>query len=326
MTVPFMKSGDKLSILANGKWYQIASDHPKYAEILEALHGTEDEIVKLIDMEAGVREYFNGSNVEVVNGFVKYNGEVVDTTLTKRILQFMREGLPFEPLVKFFENLMLNPSYRARQELYDFLENKNLPITEDGCFMAYKAVNSNYMDKWSGSINNSVGQVVEIDRGKVDDDREMGCSHGLHCGALDYVRSYGSEGGGDHVMIVKIHPADAVSVPSDCEFMKLRTCKYEVLSETEWADELRKPLYAPDGQEYVYHNEFEPYLDSDDEEWFDDNYDDYDDDGDDGDEPSDPVANQSQFDYFKKVIGNDNVDSATLIDKIKKLIRGGDNN
>ena len=38
MTVPFMKSGDKLSILANGKWYQITSAHPKYAEILEALH------------------------------------------------------------------------------------------------------------------------------------------------------------------------------------------------------------------------------------------------------------------------------------------------
>ena len=122
MTVPFMKSGDKLSILANGKWYQITCEHPKYAEILEALHGTEDEIVKLIDMESGVREYFNG-NMEVVGGAVKYQGEVVDTTLTKRILQFMREGLPFEPLVKFFENLMLNPSYRARQELYDFLEN-----------------------------------------------------------------------------------------------------------------------------------------------------------------------------------------------------------
>jgi len=275
MTVPFMKSGDKLSILANGKWYQITSEHPKYAEILEALHGTEDEIAKLIDMETGVREYFNGSTVEVVGGFVKYEGDVVDTTLTKRILQFMREGLPFEPLVRFFENLMKNPSYRARQELYDFLENKSLPITEDGCFLAYKAVNSDYKDKWSGNIDNSVGQVVEINRGKVDDNREKGCSSGLHCGALDYVRSYGSESYGDHVMIVKVNPADAVSVPADCEFMKLRTCKYEVLSETEWTDELRSPLYSPDGQEYDYDDDYDDDYDEDDD-WHDDIFDDED--------------------------------------------------
>jgi len=224
MTVPFMKSGNKLSVLANGKWYQVTSEHPKYEEILEALHGTEDNIAKLMDMEQGVREYFDGSNVEVVGGFVKYDGEVVDTTLTKRILEFMKQGLPFEPLVKFFDNLMANPSYSSRNQLYDFLEHKNLPITEDGCFLAYKAVNSDYKDKWSGKFDNSVGKVVEINRGKVDDDRDRGCSSGLHCGALDYVRDYGSEGSGDHIMIVKVNPADTVSVPCDCQFMKLRTC------------------------------------------------------------------------------------------------------
>ena len=269
MTVPFMKSGDKLSILANGKWYQITCEHPKYAEILEALHGTEDEIVKLIDMESGVREYLNG-NMEVVGGTVKYQGEVVDTTLTKRILQFMREGLPFEPLVKFFENLMLNPSYRARQELYDFLEHKSLPITEDGCFLAYKAVNSDYKDKWSGRFDNSVGEVVEINRGKVDDNRDKGCSSGLLCGALDYVRDYGNEGGGDRIMIVKVNPADAVSVPSDSQFMKLRTCKYEVVAETEWTDELRNPLYSSEGSDYeLPQDEHDEYDD-----WYDDIYDD----------------------------------------------------
>jgi len=268
MTVPFMKSGNKLSVLANGKWYQVTSEHPKYEEILEALHGTEDNIAKLMDMEQGVREYFDGSNVEVVGGFVKYDGEVVDTTLTKRILEFMKQGLPFEPLVKFFDNLMANPSYSSRNQLYDFLEHKNLPITEDGCFLAYKAVNSDYKDKWSGKFDNSVGKVVEINRGKVDDDRDRGCSSGLHCGALDYVRDYGSEGSGDHIMIVKVNPADTVSVPSDCQFMKLRTCKYEVVSEVEWNDDLRKPLYSSQGSEYeAPHDDYDDYDDSWDEDF-----------------------------------------------------------
>lgn len=39
-------------------------------------------------------------------------------------------------------------------------------------------------------------------------------------------------------MLVKIDPADVVSVPHDCECQKLRTCRYEVVSELEE----RKPL------------------------------------------------------------------------------------
>ena len=187
MTVPFMKTGNTVSILAQGKWYQVKPEHPNYDAILEALHGTEEDIIKLIDVSSSLESYLNGS-VEVVGGAVKYDGEVIDTTLTRRIMEFMRQGLPFEPLVKLFENLMKNISYQTRTQLYDFLEHKNLPITEDGCFLAYKAVNSDYKDKYSGQMDNSVGQSVGIDRGRVDDDRDKGCSAGLHCGALDYVR------------------------------------------------------------------------------------------------------------------------------------------
>ena len=267
MTVPFMKTGNTVSILAQGKWYQVKPEHPNYDAILEALHGTEEDIIKLIDVSSSLESYLDG-NVEVVGGAVKYDGEVIDTTLTRRIMEFMRQGLPFEPLVKLFENLMKNISYQTRTQLYDFLEHKNLPITEDGCFLAYKAVNSNYKDKYSGQMDNSVGQSVGIDRGRVDDDRDKGCSAGLHCGALDYVRSYGSEGGGDHIMIVKVNPVDAVSVPHDCQYQKLRVCKYEVVAEMEWSDELRKPLYSADGQEY------QSFVNDDyDDEWYDEDWD-----------------------------------------------------
>lgn len=263
MTVPFMKTGSTVSILAQGKWYQVKPEHPNYDAILEALHGTEEDIIKLIDVSSSLEDYLDG-NVKVVGGSVMYDGQVVDNTLTRRIIEFMRQGLPFEPLVKLFENLMKNTSYQTRTQLYDFLEHKNLPITEDGCFLAYKAVNSNYKDKYSGQMDNSVGQSVGIDRGRVDDDRDKGCSAGLHCGALDYVRSYGSEGGGDHIMIVKVNPVDAVSVPHDCQYQKLRVCKYEVVAEMEWSDELRKPLYFADGKEY---QSFAP--DNYDDDWVD---------------------------------------------------------
>ena len=143
----------------------------------------------------------------------------------------MRDGFPFQPMIKFLGNILENPSNRAVQELYSFLEHKNLPITEDGCFLAYKAVDKNYMDKYSGTIDNSVGQSVTMQRRKVDDNCNNGCSDGLHVGALDYVESYRNEGNEDKVVIVKVNPQDVVSVPTDSECQKVRCCSYEVVAD-----------------------------------------------------------------------------------------------
>jgi hypothetical protein len=43
-------------------------------------------------------------------------------------------------------------------------------------------------------------------------------------------------------MLVEINPSDVVSIPTDCEFQKLRTCKYKVVGEYEI--DLTDPLYA----------------------------------------------------------------------------------
>ena len=232
----------------------------------------------------------------------------------------MREGLPFEPLTKLFDNLMKNISYQTRTQLYDFLEHKNLPITEDGCFLAYKAVNSNYMDKYTGTMNNSVGETVSIDRGKVDDNRDKGCSAGLHCGALDYVRDYGSEDSGDHIMIVKVNPMDAVSVPHDCQHQKLRVCQYEVVAEMEWSDQLRKPLYSSDGQEYQSF-----VQDEYDDEWVDEDWDDADEHievADDVVEVIDSEPDAERLEYFKKMAQKDSSDKTSYLKKLSQLLKG----
>ena len=81
MTVPFMKTGNTVSILAQGKWYQVKPEHPNYDAILEALHGSEEDIVALLDIGSSIEDY-SSANVEVVGGAVKYDGEVVDNTLS----------------------------------------------------------------------------------------------------------------------------------------------------------------------------------------------------------------------------------------------------
>lgn len=266
MSVPFMWVDGNLTLVLKNRAHQVLPDHLNYKMILEALPtGSEDELVNLVDIPTAVATFSDGL-VEVKNGQVLYEGEVVHGSVSKRILEFMSKNLPFKPLVNFLNNLMENPSMQSQQELYDFLEHEHLPITEDGHFLAYKAVRNDYMDKYAGKFDNHVGKVCQMNRAKVDDNRSVGCSQGLHAGALNYVAGYGCIDNGDRIVIVKINPRDVVSVPSDCNHEKLRTCRYEVVGE--YQGELHKPLY---GAEFSY----DEYNDPDE---YDDHYDDLNDD------------------------------------------------
>ena len=285
MAVPFMFVDGNLTLVLNNKSYQVLPDHINYKMILEALPtATSEELLEIVDVEKAVATFSDGL-VEIKEGKVMYEGEEVHGSISKRILEFMSKGLPFQPLVTFLNNLMENPSMQSQKELYDFLEHEHLPITEDGHFLAYKAVRSDYMDKYRGVFDNHVGQVCQMTRSKVDDDRGRGCSNGLHAGALNYVAGYGSLEAGDRIVIVKINPKDVVSVPSDCNCEKLRTCRYEVVGE--YQGELLKPLYSAqfsqdeyyEDEDSDYDNEYDWGWNSseEDEEDEDDDCEDYDD-------------------------------------------------
>lgn len=274
MPVPFVFTDGQFSLVLNGDVVQVGPEHPAYRRVKANLAtATADELVELLTVEVEKQEVClddierlsSGLATVDGNGRVKLDGKEVHSTVAARVRDFMRWGLPFEHLLRFIEHIALNPSFQAQQELYEFLENKNLPITDDGCFLAYKAVRSDYMDKYTGTIDNSPGNIVRIERGKVDDDRTRHCSKGLHCGALDYIGWYGS--GSDAIVVVKVHPKDVVSVPSDCSCQKCRVCEYEVLRDLERT--LKNPLYDAKGDD-VYN------LDEDvDIDWdaFDDDHD-----------------------------------------------------
>ena len=282
MSVPFMWVDGNLTVILKNKAHQVLPEHTNYKMILEALPtANEDELLDLVDLEKAVANFSDGL-VEVKNGKVLFEGEEVHGSISQRILEFMKKGLPFQPLVNFLNNLMNNPSMQSQKELYDFLEHEHLPITEDGHFLAYKAVRNDYMDKYKGVFDNHVGNVCEMRRAKVDDNRSVGCSNGLHAGALNYVASSGSVENNERIVIVKINPADVVSVPRDCNCEKLRTCRYEVVGE--YQGELLKPLYKSEFGEDDYHEDEGSLYDEYDENYWeqyddDDEYvEDYDDD------------------------------------------------
>lgn len=291
-------SGVALSV---GKAFHVAPTHPKYKELRALLTEKDNEqaFLALLNAQETEKQLSDVSDgkVTVKDGQVMFEGKPVHNAVSKRVLQSQVEGVPFVGLVRFMEKVSKNPSFRAAAELFDFLDNRDLPVTDDGDFLAYKAVQENYMDIYSGKIRNAVGDVVTMERGKVDDDRHNECSKGLHCGAMDYVTSYG--GGNSRIVIVKVNPADAVSVPTDSSFMKLRVCRYEVVAE--YSGNLTKSLYNEKAESLVeeFDEDEDDFLDKFDSAYGYDDYDDYQDDDEDYSDVEDEDDEDNDGDNFE---------------------------
>jgi hypothetical protein len=252
-----------ITAMVNGSTQTINEQHPNYTTIREAVKLKDmDTVERLINISNSVANYATGK-VRVDAGRVFYGTMEVHGTVVDRILDMIREGFDAAPMLAFLDNLMRNSSKRAVDELYLFLEQTSLPITEDGCFLAYKKVDENYLDFYTGKMDNSIGKVLEMARNTVDDNRDRTCSEGLHFCSLTYLPHY--HGGRGRVMIVKINPADVVSIPSDYNNAKGRTCRYEVIGEhtsevTEFYD---KPVYTDYSDED--HDSDEDYDDEQDQ-------------------------------------------------------------
>lgn len=181
-------------------------------------------ILRLIDREPAIRNSSNGL-FEVIDGNIKIDGEFVPVVIAKRILDFMNRKYDYKPMVEFWKRLRNNPSERSRTELLAFLEHNGIPVTNDGYFVAYKYLNSDYSASHDKRYKNAPGNVVSKPRSECDADSSQTCSHGLHVAAWDYVKSQST------VVAVKVDPVDVVSVPYDYNGQKMRVCRYEVLED-----------------------------------------------------------------------------------------------
>jgi len=224
---PYIVQGSNITVVIGSKPHTIAKSHITYNKVVEAIKSNDwQKVQDLIEPKQVVLNYGKG-NVSVQGDTLYWKGKPMHNALATRMIAMLQDEFPIEPLVKFMENLMSNPSRQAVNELYGFLEKNNLPITPDGHFLAYKRVRENYFDCHTGTMDNSVGKVVEMERNEVDDNRNNTCSAGLHFCSESYLKSFG----GARTVIVKINPRDVVSIPSDYNDAKGRACRYEVVGE-----------------------------------------------------------------------------------------------
>ena len=226
-----------ISIMIDGKMKLIDTAHGNYDAIKNAIISCEWDIIpNLINIkeqvESAIQASTTAGKVTIENGEVFYNNKAIHNSLTARIIDMARQGFDIGYMVKFLENLMKNPSFRAVNELYGFLESGSIPITENGTFLAYKKIRNNWTDIHSGTFDNSIGAVCEMPRNMVDEDSSRTCSAGLHVCSYDYLAHF-SRDSCDRVVICEINPSDVVSIPADYNNTKMRVCKYTVIGEVE---------------------------------------------------------------------------------------------
>lgn len=234
----YIANKNSILLTLDGETTTIDRSFPQYDAIKSAANdGDWTKAQGLLDAGRAIHEFGDGA-ITVSEGIVNFNidgvAHVVDNSLTKRIIQMIDDGETVTPMVNFLTNLLKNPSHRAVRETYGFLQQNDLPLTEDGYFIAYKNVDENYMDKHSGTFRNFVGDVCQMPRFEVCDDQNITCSAGLHFCSLEYLRGFWGTSG--HTMLVKVDPADVVSIPTDYNNSKGRCCKYTVVSEAKFKD------------------------------------------------------------------------------------------
>lgn len=256
MSFPYIVQGSNITVVIGTTPHTVSKSHIAYNKLLNAIKAGDWETVQDIIEPKQVVLNFGQGNVSIEGDKIFWKGREMHNALTKRLVAMIQEDFPVEPLIAFMENLMENPSKRAVNELYGFLEKNTLPITSDGCFLAYKKVRQDYLDCHSGTVlnkpaaymtdedtaalaeaagkNNEVTvevvdgvTVVSMERNLVDDDQNRTCSIGLHFCSKDYLSVFG----GERIVILKINPRDVVSIPNDYNDSKGRCARYEIVDE-----------------------------------------------------------------------------------------------
>jgi hypothetical protein len=240
---------------ANGDSKTLQSTHPTYTEVLTYLVANTDHDEDLVREMANPALRLGRALKEVDPRYdydlytLSYDGLPLSGPLADLIKDRLSNGkADWQRFARFAARLESNPSYAAKQALFQFIQQNGLHVLSDGRFLGHKAVNSDGLSIYSGPNNfingslygkpgvsvrvpHAVGTVVSKRRGDVDDSN-MACSTGLHVGRFSYANTFG--GSNTVLLTVAVAPEDVVGGNYGEKF---RTAAYEVVGVNENREE-----------------------------------------------------------------------------------------
>lgn len=139
-------------------------------------------------------------------------------------------------LQAFMERIskVINNRGHSVEDLLKFLKKADLPITDDGSIIAYKALQQPNMDEelfvdcHTGKVTQQIGSFVFMSPKLVDPSRGQDCSNGLHIARRSYLGSFS----GNVIVICVIAPEDVIAVPHYSP-NKVRVSGYHIVAKVD---------------------------------------------------------------------------------------------
>lgn len=211
---------------------QKASDPTRYMAVKDCLTaGRHGDLPGVLDASFALRENFkssSGGGWEVSDHIIKFNGEPIQESLQKKMLALASAGIDVEPIQKFWERCLRNPSQWSRDQLFNFIDKNGVTVRTDGTFLLYKGIRRDWHDKHTGRVLHEIGKSLpELSVGNFDQNPRQECGSGYHAAPWEYVKS---RYGGERIVELAIDPAMVISVPH-ADQCKIRCRTYLVVRE-----------------------------------------------------------------------------------------------
>lgn len=212
------------------------ADPTRYQAALSALQKKQfDDLPVIMDITHAMKQAVEtGGEWATVGDKVYYATVELPRALSRKFLAMSASGIDVEPIKQFWMMLMKNPQQVSRESLFTFIEKNGVTITDDGHFILYKGINSDWTSQHDHKTVHRVGEWLPRLE-SVDLDPRVPCGRGYHAAPWQYVRSIYNTG---IIIEVKINPADVISVPhADCK--KIRNYTYKVVRQVNNCDDPR---------------------------------------------------------------------------------------
>lgn len=230
--IPFIISGHTVTAFVGGDLKTMDSSHPNFETVCEALTKGADvaQLLPLLDIRRALQErlLYEDESIQIGYDTLIYRGRPIHNYLARSIIKMVQKEMDVGPWLQFLKRLERNPDDEIRDHLFEWLEKADMPITPDGCFLAYKKVRDDYLSFHDGETRNHVGTSLFLPREVCDPDHFRYCSSGLHFCSYNYLPAY--HGSSGRVVVLKIDPADVVAFPKD-HAAKGRAYRYTVVDE-----------------------------------------------------------------------------------------------
>jgi hypothetical protein len=223
----YILTNDDITIFSkDGKQHVFTEQSVNYRALRNAvINKDEQAITDNLTESSSIKKWASGAfTFDDATQKFSWSGSQLPVDINARIMTMAKNQEDPTCLLNFYEKLQKNVSHRSVTQLYGFLAQQGIPITPEGNILAYKGVNADYTDKYSGKFNNFPGNVHEMPRNQISDDPNHVCHAGFHVGSENYAKTFG-----DRVVICSVDPADVVCVPYDQSSQKMRVCKYKVV-------------------------------------------------------------------------------------------------